>query len=656
MNANTDVMTNIKNAFERASRLARANDWSMAESTCRETLQQYPDENNLSCLLGAVLIRQQRAAEAEDVLRGVVARVPEFAKAHDELANALLAQNMPEMALESLQQAVELDPGNKLARAKLDEIRAVLGESDPQGEGDAEIETTLLKAAQSRARGQFTEAEKLYQGVLASDPENAGVYRLLGGLAVEQRQFGDAVVLFRRALTLEPDNVSAWLDLGLAYSEREAFAEAGEAFVRAIELEPGAAHSRALLGAVYNRTGRYEDAVAAFERAIELQPHNADSLLALGHTFRTIGRRDEAVAAYKRVIDVKRDEGEAYWSLANLKNYRFGADAIESMLALVDRDDISGQSRSCICFALGKAFEDEGDFDSAFKYFERGNKIRRKSESYDPVETQAATDRLISVIDAAFMHDAPRSTASGPVPIFIVGLPRSGSTLIEQILASHSQVQGTRELPALERIVQSLNGPDAAAAGYPEVLSRLDAAALTELGDRYLAATDAHRDNSPYFTDKMPNNFRHVGLISLILPEAKIVDVRRNPLDSCMGGFKQLFARGQAFSYDLFEMGEYYLEYHRLMEHWHSVLPGRVLTVHYEELVADLPGQARRLLDYCNLPFEQACLDFHRTERPIESASSEQVREPIYTSAVEHWRNYEPHIAELIETLRPVLD
>lgn len=660
MNANTDAMKNIRGAFERASRLAQAGDWAMAESACRETLQRFPQENNLSCLLGAVLIRQQRAAEAETLLRSVVARVPDFAKAHDELANALLAQNLPEQAVESLRRVIELDPDNPLARAKLGEIRTVLGDSAERSEEDpagiAAAEGKLLKAAQHRDAGQLREAEALYQAVLATEPDNARVYQLLGNLAVLQRQFGDAEILFKRAVTLDPENVSAWLDLGVASSERDGFEAAADAVQRAIAIEPGSSLSHQLLGGVYNRAGQYESAVSAFSTAVELQSDNAAALLGLGHTQRAIGNFDDAIAAYRRLIAAHQDAGEAYWSLANLKSYRFSADETESMLGQVDRDDVSGESRVCFCFALGKAFEDEDDFDRAFKFFERGNKIKRKSETYDPVETQAMTERLLAVFDRSFVTGAPDSAATGAVPIFIVGMPRSGSTLVEQILASHSQVAGTRELSSLDRVARSLEQRDASRPGYPDVLPQLDTETLTGLGERYLAATKTYRDDSPYFTDKMPNNFRHAGLISLILPEARIVDIRRHPLDSCMGCFKQLFAGGQPFSYDLFEMGEYYLEYSRLMQHWDAVLPGKVLTVMYEDLVADLEGQVQRLLNYCGLPMEQACLNFHETERPIESASSEQVRQPIYGTAVNQWRNYEPHLDGLIETLQPVLD
>ena len=300
---------------------------------------------------------------------------------------------------------------------------------------------------------------------------------------------------------------------------------------------------------------------------------------------------------------------------------------------------------------MGTALEDRADFDQALRYFRQGNVLRREVETYDPVEPQAMTDRLIGVFDAGLLAQQKAPPGIGPTPVFIVGLPRSGSTLVEQILASHDDVTGTRELVAMDRIVANLD----MRAPFPEVVRSLESSALPELRDRYLESARAYSGDRAFFTDKTPGNFRNIGLIHLLLPEAMIIAVRRHPLDCCMSCYKQLFASGQSFTYDLFELGEYYLEYDRLMLHWHERLPGKILTVHYEELVKDLRQQVGRLLDFCGLPMQEACVEFHRTARPIESASSEQVRQPVYDTAIDHWRNYEPHIAELVDALKPVL-
>lgn len=657
MNANSISMARIREAFERASSLVRAGDLSMAEHTLREALQDFPNENSLSCLLGAVLVRARRPSEAETILRQVVARVPDFAKAHEELANALLAQNLPEAAVPSLEKSLALEPANTLAARKLYEVRTALGESPSEAGGAAlsEIQEKLLKVELHRSRKQFREAEALCQEILAKQPDNAAVYQRLGQLALEQGHFADARVILKRAVALQPDNVGAWLELGTANLELDLFDEAERALESAIEIEPGASLLHQTLGGIFSRSGQYDKAIAALESALELQNDNVGALLALGHALRTIGRHDDAVATYRRLVDSQPGNGEAYWSLANLKRYEFSRRDVDAMLQQLEEQDIEDDTRVFFCFALGKAFEDLEEFDRAFEFFERGNTVRRKSESYDPVEAHSLTDSLASVFDQDLLGQAESAVDATVTPIFIVGLPRSGSTLVEQILASHSQVDGTRELATLERIVRSLDSEDGGGSTYPEAVAKLDTEHLAALGRRYLSATTAYRDDSPFFTDKMPGNFRHIGLIKRILPHARIIDMRRHPLDSCMGCFKQLFASGQPYAYDLFELGEYYLEYDRLMRHWQALLPDEILTLHYEDLISDPPAQIARLLGFCGLAMEESCLNFHETSRPIESASSEQVRQPIYSTSVGHWRNYERQISELVETLRPVL-
>jgi hypothetical protein len=307
-----------------------------------------------------------------------------------------------------------------------------------------------------------------------------------------------------------------------------------------------------------------------------------------------------------------------------------------------------------VLFALAKAAEDRGDHEAAWTWYVEGNAKARAQQSYDPVQTQQVHDALIEVFDADLFATRRGQGDPDPASIFVLGLPRSGSTLIEQILASHSAVEGTSELPYIGRIASSLGRSRADSLAYPAVLRQLDASALRALGAEYLARAAVHRRlGRPRFVDKMPNNFPHVGLIALILPEARIIDARRNPLDTCVANFRQLYARGQAFSYDLYELGEYYLEYQRLMAHWDAVLPGRVLRVQYEDMVSDLEGGVRRLLDFCGLPFEPACLRYWETERAVRTASSEQVRQPLYASSVGQWRRYEGGIDELIEVLGP---
>jgi len=305
--------------------------------------------------------------------------------------------------------------------------------------------------------------------------------------------------------------------------------------------------------------------------------------------------------------------------------------------------------------SLGKHYENEKDYDTAFEHFQRGNDLRREHEIYDPVQTQVVHDRIIEVFDRKFLQEREGWGDPDPAPILIVGLPRSGSTLIEQILASHSMVEGTMELPDLSRLTAELSRRSPGRTEYPEAVENLDRETVSSMGQSYLKTTMRYRTDKAYFIDKMPNNFSVIGFLHLILPNAKVIDARRHPLDSCLGSYKQLFFKGQSFTYEQFELGHYYLEYRRIMDHWNDVLPGKVLDMHYEQMVTDQENQTRRLLEHCGLPWEDQCLRFYETERAINTASSEQVRQPIYTGAINFWRNYESHLGEMIETLEPLL-
>lgn len=651
MNLNTDAPRQIKAAFARATALIQAGDLPMAEAVCRESLQQFPGENNLSCLLGAVLIRLRKAEEAESLLRGVTERVPAFAKAHEELANAMLAQNQPKRAIPSLERALEIEPGNDLARCKLTEIQKAFGKPPTDDKVLDETAKALMEAALFRSKLNYRAAEELYQSVLAREPENDKVYQLLGNLAMEQRQYADASILLKRAASLSPDSADIWVDLGNAYAEQERFGDAEAAARRAIQLQPDAPRSRQVLAGILSRESKYAEAVDVLHQALELLPDSIDLLLAYGHSLRTVGRQHDAVAAYRRALELAPGSGGPWWGLANLKTFEFTKADRQLMQDQLARDNIGDCDRVHLGFAAAKAAEDARDFGSAFELFAESNRLRRTQESHDPAASQYRTDRLIEIFDAELLSIRADIATTGPVPVFIVGMPRSGTTLVEQILASHSQVEGTRELPYIEQLVRRLQATES----YPELLRDVDADDLKRHGAWYLDKVSPHRGAAPVFTDKAPANFWHIGLIAKILPQAKFINVRRHPLDSCMGSFKQLFASGQSWSYDLFEIGEYCLNYYRLMDYWREVLPGALLDVDYEDVVDDVETQVARILEYCGLDMEPACLMFHETQRAIESASSEQVRQPLYNTSVNRWRDYESHLGELIEVLQPIV-
>lgn len=381
--------------------------------------------------------------------------------------------------------------------------------------------------------------------------------------------------------------------------------------------------------------------------------------MSYGHALKTAGRQDDSVAAYRRAISLSPDLGEAWWSLANLKTYRFTAEDITAMTRQLERTDLAADDRFHFDFAMGKALEDRSEFAASFAHYEAGNRLRRQGLPYDADEQQAHIDRSIALFTRDFFGERVDNGCAAPDPIFIVGLPRAGSTLLEQILSSHSQVEGTMELPDIGMLARELSGRKkrSETSQYPEVLAELTADDCRELGERYLAQTRIQRkSDAPFFIDKMPNNFAHVGLIHLILPRARIIDARRHPLGCCFSAYKQHFARGQAFTYDLGDLGRYYAGYVALMGHIDSVLPGRVHRVFYEHMVADTDLEVRRLLAYCGLPFEEACLRFWETGRAVRTASSEQVRRPIYRDGVDQWRHYEPWLEPLRRALGPALD
>ncbi len=651
-----------KASFDRAKTFLRAGDAVLAERICRQALNTFPRDANLLCLLGATLIKQEKARDAEHTLTRAVQMFGDFSRAHEGLAEALIMQGKLAEALESLQRADKLEPGSGSIKMKQAKVLTALGRDD---EANTYFEESfkltphredLVRGLALQRMGNLRDAEKIYREVLIKSPDDVDALRLLAGIAMRAKHWGDAVVLLEKALGKAPDYFRGWMDFGLAHHEMENTEEAIAAYSRAMKLEPSKSQPYTAAGKVRAMVGEHEDALRLFEQALQRDATDADAMAGMGHVLKTVGSQEQAIAAYRNCIRHNPDHGEAYWSLANLKTFRFEDDEVAAMESRVDSDTLNEEARTNFQFALGKAHEDAGNYDRAFEFYEKGNANRRARENYDPVQTIDSHDEFIEVFDAKLFADRSGVGCDSNAPIFIVGLPRSGSTLIEQILASHADVEGTHELPELSRVGRSSGFRREDSRPYPYAILDLAGDEFRELGEDYLERAAQHRElECPRFTDKMPNNFVHVGLVSLILPNAKIIDARRHPLDSCLGSFKQLFARGASNTYSLFEIGEFYLEYIRMMKHWDEVLPGKVLRLNYEDNVSDLEGQVRRLLDYCELPFDESCLRFYESDRAVKTASSEQVRKPIYTSSLHLWRRYEAHLEPLIEILEPVL-
>ncbi len=648
--------------FKAAIELVGDGQVDRAEEVCRGALDEDPENVNMLALLGAVQIKRRRYKDAERWLSRAIDLAPTFAKPHEDLGFTLIQQNRAEEAVEVLRKATRLDPTLELAWLNLGKALAMLGEgkeADAAFEKSFSLNPTRMKlahAAEHHKAGRLDEAVRLYKEVLHDNPNNVDALRMLGIIAYTSSDIDEAERLFRRAVRIAPDFVNAIIDLGNTLKEQNRFEEAIDCFKRAIKLEPTSVKAHYLLASTLSPAALTYEAIEVYERLLALRPRHAGALLGLGHMLKTVGRQDEAIKAYRDCIALKPDKGETYWSLANLKTYRLTDEDIRDMESWVDKEEIGDESQVNFMFALAKAHEDRGEFDRAWEYYEQGNAKRRMLEHYDPVQNEVSNDAIIEVFSKAFIE---RNTGLGDPdrsPIFVVGLPRSGSTLIEQILASHSMIEGTSELPYIQQVARTLDRNRADGINYPQALLELGEKHFKALGKDYLDRAKMHRtEGAPRFIDKMPNNFPSVGFINLILPNARIIDARRYPLDSCLSCYRQLFGKGQPFTYDLTDIGEYFLQYQRLMDHWHEVMPGRVLTVQYEDTVTDFEGQVRRLLDFCELPWENACLRFHDTERPVRTASSEQVRQPVYTKSVHFWRNHEKHLDELIDVLQPVL-
>ena len=653
-----------KAVFDEALELINAGNPRAAEAVCREAIERNPKDVNMLGMLGAVLVKMRRLDEAEQVLKRTVRLAPTFAKPHEDLGFVLLELERFEEAVEVLQKAVRLDPKLEFAQFNLGKALALTGKGE---EADVAFESSfalsperklLAQAARLHKEGQLEEAEKLYRQVLKNNPDNIDAMRMLAMVAATLKRFDDAERLLRRAVGIAPDFLAAVIDLGRILKEQDRFEEAIGYFKKAIEINPNNPQTHFLLAGAYAPAALNQEAAKEYQRTLELSSRHPGALLGLGNALKTIGRLDEAVKAYHDCISVKPNNGETYWSLANLKTYRFTDEQLQEMENRVqDGAGTTDKSEVNFLFALGKAYDDRHDYDRAWQYYERGNDKQRMLVQYDPVHTETINDGIIEVFDKALLDDKNGSGHPDPAPIFILGLPRSGSTLIEQVLASHSQVEGTSELPYLGRVATSLNRNRPDGINYPEAVRELAPENLAALGEDYIRYAQLHRtEGKPFFVDKMPNNFPTTGFLHLILPDAKIIDARRHPLDACVGNFRQHYARGQTFAYDLTDIGEYYLQYQRMMDHWDEVLPSRVLTVQYEEVVTDFDNQVRRILEYCNLPWEEDCIRFYETERPVRTASSEQVRQPIYTGALNFWRNYETHLDELVEILEPIRD
>ncbi|PVM92524.1 hypothetical protein DDF62_05150 [Caulobacter radicis] len=650
----------LADALGHAMRLL-SRDPQLAREQALAILEAVPRHPGATLILAAALRLSGEPAAALpviDPLSRALANAPDVQLEHGLV---LLDLGRTQEAVAALRRATALDPKLGEAWRALSVGLTVLGDLvGAQAAGDRQVqasvrEPALIAAATALVEGRLPEAEHGLRAYLATRPDEPAALRMLAEVAARLGRYEDAERILTQTLAFAPGFTAARHNLAtLLYRQNKTLEALGQLDLLQVAdpRHPAYANLRA---AALVRIGEYEAATAIYREVLSRHPHQPKGWMSYGHALKTLGRRAECEAAYRRAVEQAPMLGEAWWSLANLKTLRFSDDDFAVMEGQLTGDGLADEDRFHLHYALGKALEDAGRYERSFGHYARGAQLRRIQIRYDADETTAHAARSKALLTPAFFAERRGWGAAAPDPIFVVGLPRSGSTLIEQILASHSQVEGTMELPDVIAIAKRLGGRRGEGL-YPEALATLDADALRALGEEYLERTRVQRKTDrPFFVDKMPNNFAHAGLIHLMLPNARIIDARRHPLGCCFSGFKQHFARGQTFSYGLEDIGRYYADYVDLMAHVDAVLPGRVHRVIYEAMVEDPEGQIRRLLDHCGLPFEDACLNFHQNDRAVRTASSEQVRQPIFKDGVDQWRNYEPWLDPLKAALGPVL-
>jgi len=624
------------------------------------------DPNNVTAaqIKGSALRLLGRTGEALATLSALKEKMPGRAVLYHELGLCFGALGDNQQSVKHLRKALELKPDFSAAWLALsNQLDSQGDQAGSQAALERHLQTStrhpeLIQAAHHLQAGKLGQAEPIIKDVLKKHPEDVSAIRMLADLAIRLDRFHDARNLLERCLELAPDFTLARQNYASVLRRLHELPEAMHEIETLLREDPANPRYLILKASVLTQLGKHAAAVDIFEGVIKDYPNQFAAQMSYGHNLKTLGRVDEAISAYRRTVEISPTTGEAYWSLANLKTFRFSDEDVSNMRAAVTSGGGDADDQSHLAFALGKALEDRGEYDESFKFYRRGNEIRRIEHSYDPRRNMYNAVRQVKTCTAELFAARSGAGCQAPDPIFVVGLPRAGSTLLEQILASHSMVEGTTELPDIIALSRLLAGDRKANPSglYPEILRELAPARLRELGESYLESTRVHRSALPFFIDKMPNNWLHVGLIHLILPNAKIIDARRHPMAGCFACYKQLFARGQTFTYDLTAVGHYYRNYIKVMDHWDEVLPGKVLHVQYEDMVADSETQIRRVLEHCKLPFEERCLRFYETERAVRTPSSEQVRQPIFQEGLEQWRNYEAHLDPLKKALGPLLE
>jgi tetratricopeptide (TPR) repeat protein len=625
-------------------------------SAAREFLVDAPDNRDLLFLSAVSLRHLKRIPEALAILARLEHLHPKFSRSFQERGQCYVALRRAADAIESFERAVHLSAALPASWSALHMLYRMTGRTADAETAAAHVAALaklppeIVTASAIFADGDVHRAERMVRDFLLEHGNHIEAMRLLARIGIELDILDDAELLLESVLVLAPDYDAARYDYAIVLLKRHKHLQARLEINRLLASEPFSRVYRITSAAVYMGLGDYPNALSLYHALLAETPSDPELHLSVAHALKTLGKTQSAIESYRACLALKPDYGEGYWSLANLKTYRFADSELAAMRSAESSSRIALIDRYHLCFALGKALEDRGDYDGSFACYERGNALKKPLGRYRPeiIETNARLQK--SVCTREFFEIRSGFGCGSAAPIFIVGLPRAGSTLLEQILASHTAVEGTMELADVPRLVQDLQGRthNDAFPRYPGVLTELRGEDFERFGLEYLADTRVYRNTArPFFIDKNPNNFRHIGLIHLMLPNAKIIDARRGAMACCFSNFKQLFALGQQFTYSIEHIARYYRSYVELMDHWNMSLPGKILRVQHEDVVNDLEGTVRRILEFCELEFEPGCLEFHRTGRNVHTASSEQVRQPIYREGLEQWRHFEPRLGEL---------
>jgi len=653
-----DISAPAETEVLRIRGLMEQRQFAPALAAAEELARDQPQNRDALYMMAVTQRYLGRVPEALATLARLEKWHPKFSRLFQERGYCHVARREATPAIEAFVRAVSLNHALAASWKALQTLFRMTNQAQSAANADshvaklAALPPEIVTATGMVEDGELLPAEKIVRDYLLKHGDDVEAMRLLARIGLELDVLDDAELLLESVLLLAPDYVAARYDYVRVLLERHKHAQARAELDTLLQKEPANRAYRMSYAAACAGLGEHERALVLYRELLAETPQAEELHLSIGHAQKTLGRTREAIESY-RAARCRADFGDAYWSLANLKTYRFSDDELECMRRQESGETTPFEDRYHFCFALGKALEDRGDYAASFDYYVRGNALKKSVSRYRPETIERNARLQMQVCTRDFFAARAGVGALSDAPIFIVGLPRAGSTLVEQILASHSRVEGTLELPDIPRLVAELVGRDGERDDprYPAILASMQPQEFRRLGEAYLADTRPYRTGKPHFIDKMPNNFRHLGLIRLILPNARIIDARREPMACCFSNFKQLFASGQEFTYGFEDIARYYRSYVSLMNHWDAVLPGKVLRIQHEELVEDLAEHVHRLLAFCGLGFEPACLEFHKTDRSIRTASSEQVRQPINRAGLDQWRHFEPWLDPLKQAL-----